>query len=82
MAGAAKPDDLAAIQVSQGSDWILAKVISHDPNTARLTHWDWEMRTGSESATIFFSLSLLPSSYPLSSCALYPWGWRNVSIGD
>ena len=32
--GTAKPDDLAAIQVTAGStDWILAKVISHDPHT-------------------------------------------------
>jgi hypothetical protein len=32
--GAAKPDDLAAIQVIPGSpDWILAKVITHDPQT-------------------------------------------------
>jgi hypothetical protein len=32
--GAAKPDDLAAIQVVPGSpDWILAKVITHDPQT-------------------------------------------------
>jgi hypothetical protein len=27
----AKPNDLAACQVTQGSDWILAKVIQHDP---------------------------------------------------
>ncbi|CAB9506313.1 Inhibitor of growth protein 4 [Seminavis robusta] len=33
VAGAARPDDLAAVQVAAGSDWILAKVISHDPNT-------------------------------------------------
>ena len=33
-AGVAKPDDLAAIQVTPNSpDWILAKVITHDPNT-------------------------------------------------
>ena len=33
-AGGAKPNDLAAIQVTPGSpDWILAKVISHDPET-------------------------------------------------
>ena len=32
--GIAKPDDLAAIQVTPNSpDWILAKVITHDPNT-------------------------------------------------
>lgn len=32
--GSAKPDDLAAIQVVLGSpDWILAKVITHDPET-------------------------------------------------
>jgi len=29
----AKPDDLAACQVSPGSEWILAKVLHHDPNT-------------------------------------------------
>ena len=33
VAGAARPDDLAAVQVTPGSDWILAKVISHDPST-------------------------------------------------
>jgi hypothetical protein len=27
----AKPNDLAACQATQGSDWILAKVIQHDP---------------------------------------------------
>jgi hypothetical protein len=33
--GTAKPDDLAAIQVIPGSpDWILAKVITHDPQTS------------------------------------------------
>mmetsp|Transcript_22537 Transcript_22537/g.31448 ORF Transcript_22537/g.31448 Transcript_22537/m.31448 type:complete len:296 (-) Transcript_22537:25-912(-) len=33
-AGGAKPNDLAAIQVNTSSpDWILAKVISHDPET-------------------------------------------------
>jgi hypothetical protein len=26
-----KPDDLAACQVTPGSEWILAKVIQHDP---------------------------------------------------
>ena len=32
--GIAKPDDLAAIQVMPNSpDWILAKVITHDPNS-------------------------------------------------
>lgn len=42
--GMAKPDDLAAVQVSDGSDWILAKVISHDPNTGlyRLSDEDVE----------------------------------------
>ena len=29
----AKPDDLAACQVSPGSEWILAKVLNHDPKT-------------------------------------------------
>ncbi|KAL7566748.1 hypothetical protein ACA910_017796 [Epithemia clementina (nom. ined.)] len=29
----ARPDDLAACQVSPGSEWILAKVLDHDPNT-------------------------------------------------
>lgn len=33
VAGVARPDDLAAVQVTSGSDWILAKVISHDPST-------------------------------------------------
>ena len=28
-----KPDDLAACQVTPGSEWILAKVIEHDPHT-------------------------------------------------
>ena len=33
-AGVAKPDDLAAIQVTPNSpDWILAKVMNHDPST-------------------------------------------------
>lgn len=29
----AKPNDLAACQVTPGSEWILAKVIQHDPAT-------------------------------------------------
>ena len=34
MAGGAKPNDLAAIQVNPNStDWILATVISQDPDT-------------------------------------------------
>jgi hypothetical protein len=31
---AANPDDLAACQVTPGSEWILAKVIHHDPITS------------------------------------------------
>jgi hypothetical protein len=47
--GIAKPNDLAAIQVTPGSpDWILAKVISHDPSTGmcRLSDEDMESNKG------------------------------------
>lgn len=47
--GTAKPDDLAAIQVTAGSpDWILAKVITHDPNTGmyKLSDEDVESNKG------------------------------------
>ena len=47
--GTAKPDDLAAIQVTAGStDWILAKVITHDPNTGmyKLSDEDVESSKG------------------------------------
>lgn len=47
--GTAKPNDLAAIQVTPGSpDWILAKVISHDAQTGvyRLSDEDMESNKG------------------------------------
>lgn len=45
-AGTAKPNDLAAIQVAAGSpDWILAKVITHDPNTGIYTLSDEDVES-------------------------------------
>ena len=55
--GAAKPDDLAAIQVAQGSDWILAKVISHDPQTGMYKLSDEDVES-SKSECMFFCWKL------------------------
>lgn len=43
-----KPNDLAACQVSPGSEWILAKVLQHDPTTGmyRLADEDVESNKG------------------------------------
>eukprot|EP00980_Cylindrotheca_fusiformis_P014804 scaffold4026_cov117-Cylindrotheca_fusiformis.AAC.39 len=49
--GIAKPNDLAAVQVTPGSpDWILAKVIAHDPSTGmcRLADEDTESNKKSQ----------------------------------
>jgi Inhibitor of growth proteins N-terminal histone-binding len=54
--GAAKPDDLAAIQVSQGSDWILAKVISHDPNTGMYKLSDEDVESSKSGFVLLLSL--------------------------
>lgn len=73
--GAGQPDDLAAIQVTPGSpDWILAKLISHDPQTGmyKLKDEDAESNkskcvekiqlaaraTGAHLIPVFFSLYL------------------------
>ena len=56
-AGGAKPDDLAAIQVTPGSpDWILAKVISHDPETGIYKLSDEDVESNKSE---LFCLSLL-----------------------
>lgn len=71
--GAAKPDDLAAIQVSQGSDWILAKVISHDPNTGmyKLSDEDVESSKSTLQCILFFHLFTRSLLLPLLTCSSF-----------
>jgi SGF29 tudor-like domain len=64
-----KPNDLAACQVSPGSEWILAKVLQHDPTTGmyRLADEDVESNKGQCGAVrarppCFFYACLLPLS--------------------
>lgn len=54
----AKPDDLAAIQVTPNSpDWILAKVISHDPKTGMYMLSDEDVESNkSKFVQLFFYL--------------------------
>ena len=68
--GTAKPDDLAAIQVVPGStDWILAKVISHDTQTGmyQLSDEDIESNKSKWSFRCFTLHVILP---PFSSDSL------------
>jgi len=62
VAGGAKPNDLAAIQVNPNStDWILAKVISQDVETGmfQLADEDVESNKGEYSSKIAVHLSVL-----------------------
>lgn len=49
----AKPDDLAACQVSPGSEWILAKVLHHDPNTGIYKLADEDVESNKSTCDLF-----------------------------
>jgi Inhibitor of growth proteins N-terminal histone-binding len=57
--GVARPDDLAAVQVTSGSDWILAKVISHDPSTGFYKLSDEDVESNKSKSFLWDILSSL-----------------------
>lgn len=72
--GIAQPNDLAAIQVTPNSpDWILAKVISHDPQTGMYNLSDEDVESNkSKSHKIFRRI--------LTTCKCYCYPIRPVSV--
>lgn len=60
--GIAKPNDLAAVQLSPGSpDWILAKVIAHDASTGMCRLADEDIESNKSE-----NMSQLPGNTTLS----------------
>lgn len=61
--GIAKPNDLAAIQAPGSTDWILAKVVSHDPTTSMYKLSDEDVESNKSKSLflllVLFELSLL-----------------------
>jgi hypothetical protein len=64
--GAPKLNDLAAIQVPGTSDWILAKVITHDPKTGMFTLSDEDVESNKGTCIIVIT-DTRSYIYPISS---------------
>lgn len=71
----AKPNDLAACQVTVGSDWILAKVIQHDPASGMYKLSDEDVESN-KSKYLLYRVILI-----CNYACFYEFFWRYVSFG-